>query len=337
MEFLTREQQATLVGMASDLPAAGDLTHNRSAARTLSKAVSLHVQGKLEGAANLLERAIEGGSHDPALHSALAHIRYELRDFVAAASNYGKLAELQPLHRTAHFNLAVCLCHMAEWRRAADSFRRALEIDNSRYDALLGLATSLLHAGCPGEAGPVLDEYLSLFPENEQAIFGRAVSFHQTGRHAEAATCYRKVLARNPRSEEALANLVAMFQEKRDVDSLRRYAAMLAELRPESRVALEALSTVAFAEGDYAAAVGHCRALVDTAPERYENWFNLGVASQKLGNLEQAGQAYAHAAGLKPDCARSRGCPQLLRNGFENRSRSARRPLESRAGARTTG
>lgn len=302
MEFLTREQQATLVGMPSDIPPADDLT--RGAARTLSKAVSLHVQGKLEGAAKVLQRAIEGGNNDAALHSALANIQYELRDFVAAASSYAKLAELEPLHRTAHFNLAVCLCHLAEFRRAVDSFRRALEIDRSRYDALLGLATSLLHAGRPGEAGPVLDEYLSLFPENEQAIFGRAVSFHQTGRHAEAATCYRKVLARNPRSEEVLANLVAMFQEKRDLDSLRRYAAMLAELRPESRVALEALSTVAFAEGDYAAAALHCRALVDTAPERYENWFNLGVASQKTGKLEQAARAYSQAATLKPDCAR---------------------------------
>ena len=304
MEFLTREQQATLVGMPSDIPPADDLTHNRGAARTLSKAVSLHVQGKLEGAAKVLQRAIEGGNNDAALHSALANIQYELRDFVAAASNYAKLAELEPLHRTAHFNLAVCLCHLAEWRRAVDSFRRALEIDRSRYDALLGLATSLLHAGRPAEAGPVLDEYLSLFPENEQAIFGRAVSFHQTGRHAEAATCYRKVLARNPRSEEVLANLVAMFQEKRDLDSLRRYAAMLAELRPESRVALEALSTVAFAEGDYAAAALHCRALVDTTPDRYENWFNLGVASQKTGKLEQAVRAYSQAATLKPDCAR---------------------------------
>jgi len=150
----------------------------------------------------------------------------------------------------------------------------------------------------------VLDEYLSLFPENEQAIFGRAVSFHQTGRHAEAATCYRRVLARNPRSEDALANLVAMFQEKRDLDSLRRYAAMLAELRPDSRTAVEALATVAFAEGDYAAAAWHCRALVDSVPDRYENWFNLGVASQKIGNLEQAAQAYAQAAALKPDSAR---------------------------------
>jgi tetratricopeptide (TPR) repeat protein len=304
MEFLTREQQATLVGMPSEIPTADDLTHNRRSARTLSKAVSLHVQGKLEGAARLLQRDIDAGNHDAALYSALANIQYELRDFVAAASNYAKLAELEPSHRTAHFNLAVCLCHLAEWRRAVDSFRRALEIDRSRYDALLGLATSLLHAGHPGEAGPVLDEYLTLFPENEQAIFGRAVSFHQTGRHAEAVTCYRKVLARNPRSEEALANLVAMFQENRDLDSLRRYAAMLAELRPESRTAVEALSTVAFAEGDYAAAAWHCRALVDTAPDRYENWFNLGVASQKIGQLEQAAQAYAQAAALKPDSSR---------------------------------
>ena len=57
---------------------------------------------------------------------------------------------------------------------------------------------------------------------------------------------YRKVLARNPRCEEALSNLVAMFLEKKDPESVRRYAEMLVELQPESTVAMEALATLAF-------------------------------------------------------------------------------------------
>jgi len=122
MEFLTREQQATLVGMPTEISPADDLTHNRRSARTLSKAVSLHVQGKLEGAARLLQREIDGGNHDAALYSALANIQYELRDFVAASSNYAKLAELEPSHRTAHFNLAVCLCHLAASPPSMDGY-----------------------------------------------------------------------------------------------------------------------------------------------------------------------------------------------------------------------
>src|SRR5436309_317373 len=78
-----------------------------------------------------------------------------------------------------------------------------------------------------------------------------AAALHQTGRHAEAVEHYRRVLARNPKSEEALSNLVAMFLEKKDPQSVRRYAEMLVELQPDSAVAQEALATTAFAEGDY--------------------------------------------------------------------------------------
>ena len=79
-----------------------------------------------------------------------------------------------------------------------------------------------------------LDKYLSLFPDHEQALFGKAVACSRPAAHAEAVEEYRKVLARNPRCEEALSNLVAMFLEKKDHESVRRYAEMLVELQPES-------------------------------------------------------------------------------------------------------
>src|SRR5205807_7627102 len=124
-------------------------------------------------------------------------------------------------------------------------------------DAMLGLGIALIHDGRAVEALHPLDKYLSLFPEHEQALFGHAVALQQTGRHAESVEQYRKVLARNPKCEEALSNLVAMFLEKRDHDSVRRYAEMLWEVQPDSLVAAEALATLAFHDGDYATAVQH--------------------------------------------------------------------------------
>jgi Flp pilus assembly protein TadD len=103
----------------------------------------------------------------------------------------------------------------------------AAEVDATRTDALLGLGTSLIHTGQPVEALEPLEKYLSLYPDHEQALFGKAVSLQQAGRHAEAVEEYRKVLKRNPRCEEALSNLVALFLEKKDNDSVRRYAEML--------------------------------------------------------------------------------------------------------------
>ena len=63
---------------------------------------------------------------------------------------------------------------------------------------------------------------------------------------------------------------------------------------------MEALATLAFADGDYLTAARHCRNLAEIQPDRYENWFNLGVAYHKMGNHQKAAQAYQQATVLKP-------------------------------------
>jgi tetratricopeptide (TPR) repeat protein len=85
-----------------------------------------------------------------ALFSALGHIQYELRDFRAAANAYEHLADLEPAHRTARFNLAICLGLLEEWNSAAESFGAAAQADATRADALLGQGVALL----PGRSPP---------------------------------------------------------------------------------------------------------------------------------------------------------------------------------------
>jgi len=77
-----------------------DLKQQKRSSRTLSKAVSLHLEGKLEGAARLITKAIEGGEQDPGLYSALGHIYYEMRDYEAAAGAYAQLVSVDSRHRT---------------------------------------------------------------------------------------------------------------------------------------------------------------------------------------------------------------------------------------------
>src|ERR1022692_2633922 len=217
-----------------------DIKYPKRASKTLSKAVSLHLEGKLEGAGRLLSKAIEDGERDSGLYAALGHIQYEMHDYEAAA---------------------------------ATAFRRACEADATRSESLLGLGITLIHDGHPAEALEPLDKYLSLYPNHEQALFGHAVALQQTGKHAAAVEQYRKVLARNPRCEEALSNLVAMFLEKKDHESVRRYADMLSEIQSDSPMASEALAALAFQDGDYAAAVQHCRPLAEASPDPFAQWF----------------------------------------------------------------
>src|SRR5690349_14009360 len=116
MEFMTGTETST---SARPMPAGvtniEDLKQQKRTNRTLSRAVSLHLEGKLEGAARLLAKAIESGERDPGLYSALGHIHYEMRDYEGAAATYSQLIEAEPRHRTAHFNLGVCRGNLKDW------------------------------------------------------------------------------------------------------------------------------------------------------------------------------------------------------------------------------
>src|ERR1700730_597614 len=138
MEFMTGTESEVLQAFPPGVTPINDPKQQKRVSKTLSKAVSLHLEGKLESAAKLLNRAIELGERDAGLLAALGHIQYEMHDFAAAASTYSQLTELDPLHRTAHFNLGVCRGNLKEWQAGAGSFRKAVENDAYRSDALPG-------------------------------------------------------------------------------------------------------------------------------------------------------------------------------------------------------
>ena len=81
-----------------------------------------------------LRRTIEAGERHPALFSALGHVHYEVQDYAEAVNSYAQLLELEPAHRTGHFNMAVSLGKLARWAEAAASLlkRRSKSIRGGR-------------------------------------------------------------------------------------------------------------------------------------------------------------------------------------------------------------
>ena len=95
MEFPARTEPDNAPPLPPGVTPINRLTPWRRADRTLSKAVSLHLEGKIESAAGVLSRAIESGARDTALYSALGQIYYEMRDYESAAAIYEQLAALE--------------------------------------------------------------------------------------------------------------------------------------------------------------------------------------------------------------------------------------------------
>src|ERR1035437_8082748 len=126
MEYVTASQ-TNGTPMPPGVTAITDIKSQKRTTKTLSKAVSLHLEGKPEGAGRLLSKAIEDGETDPGIYAALGHIQYEMGEYEAAAQTYATLSEMEPNHRTASFNRGVCHGNLKQWGDAAAAFRRACE------------------------------------------------------------------------------------------------------------------------------------------------------------------------------------------------------------------
>ena len=155
----------------------------KTAHPALVRAVSLHLDGQLTAALDHLREALRSGSREPGIHAAMGHILCELRNFAEASEQYSKLLELEPEHRSAHFNKAVCLARLERWSEASTSFERSLRIDPARREANLGLGTCLLHLERSNDAFKAFSHYLGANPTHEEASL----------RQAQVARCNRWV------------------------------------------------------------------------------------------------------------------------------------------------
>jgi tetratricopeptide (TPR) repeat protein len=75
----------------------------------LATAVKFATDGKLDEAVKELERAAAEGENPVEVETGLGHLRFEQQKWDEAARSYAKVIELDPKHRTAHYNLGLVL------------------------------------------------------------------------------------------------------------------------------------------------------------------------------------------------------------------------------------
>lgn len=242
------------------LKAEGDVAAMQMRAATspsLVRAMSAHMEGRLNEAVSILRTAIEDGETQPESYIFLGQILFETREFDEAATVYQQLLRLDPAHGTAAFNAAVCQERLGHWNEAADLFRRAAKHDSARAEAWLGFGLASLHRRRPEDALMGFDRYLAMEPESEPALFGRAVALQMLRRFDEAGAIYERFQNDGAPSAELLTNLLALAVARKDAVALTRIAAELAVVRPGSRQAVEAEAYAAIVSRDWAAAAKH--------------------------------------------------------------------------------
>jgi tetratricopeptide (TPR) repeat protein len=267
---------------------------------SLVKAIVLHMEKKLDEAIKELNRGIKAGEQSVDVYSALGHLQFEVGRFDAAAEAYSHVLKREPLHQTCHYNLAVCLEKLGRHKDALASFQKAFEINSQRVEMGIGVGVSLLHLKRYGDAATAFEACLRTHPDDEAGLFGKAFALQVAGSLPEAEAAYLEVLNRNPSQEEALTNLIAITVAQHKDAGTREHCAKLLALRPDSRIALEALVAADLAAGNFEAASQNGEALTRAAADSFEAWFNYGVACHGAHREDDAAAAFAKAARIRP-------------------------------------
>src|SRR5258707_11256235 len=152
------------------------------ASSALAAAVKLASEGRIDDAVKELERAAAKGESPNEVHTALGHLKFEQQNWSEAANWYRKVTTADAKHRTAHYNLALCLERQGKFADAASGFEYALSIDPKRWQAHLARGLCLLQLGKADLALECFLANLKESPAQDQALFGKAVALHQPGK-----------------------------------------------------------------------------------------------------------------------------------------------------------
>ena len=327
MEFVSGTHTSGMP-MPPGVTAITDLKNQKRANKTLSKAVSLHLEGKLESAARLLSKAVEDGERDAGLFAALGHIQYEMHDFAGGRHHLCRPLRSRP--QAPHRQLQPR--RLPRQPEAVGRSRGGLPARRRRRRHPLRI---------PARAGHRADPRRPARPKPSSRSKSTSASSPITSRPSSArpSPCSRPASTPNPSNSIARCWPAIPSAKRRSPTSspcswTRRTTPASGATRrcsprsspippPPPKPSPRWPSRTAITPPPRATAAPWPKA----APDRFEHWFNLGVACHKMGAYDKAMQAYKHAVVA---AARQRAdLPQPGRHaaGIE---RSGRRPRQLR-------
>ena len=253
----------------------------------------------------MFRRALE---KDPAYAAAIAGLgeaywrKYQLTHDQswahAALETCQKAAAQGPGIAAAHSCLGQAFMVQGEYEKAADQYRRMLELEPTSDDAYGGLATAYEHLGHPADAEQAFKQAIALRPGYWATYNWLGLFYMNHARYDEAAAMFSQVVSLAPDSFTGYYNLgdVYAFQGKY-AEAIPLFERSLG-IR-QTADARSNLATVYFQMRRYAEAAASFEEAVKADPNNYEFWGNLGDAYYWVpGRRSEAASAYSKAIAL---------------------------------------
>jgi arylsulfatase A-like enzyme/tetratricopeptide (TPR) repeat protein len=168
---------------------------------------NLRLAGRLQDAAQVLERTSRDNPKFPQPLLSLAAVRLQESDVEAAAAAYAKALDLDPDNPEALRGMGDVALARGDLARAATAYGRIVELDPADAAALTKLGVVRMRSGSRDEATSLLQRAVEREPKNAEALLYLAGALASSGRARDAVPYFERALAAGPRTTMALNGL----------------------------------------------------------------------------------------------------------------------------------
>ena len=281
-------------------------------------------------------------------------------NYYQAAQCFIEVVDMNPAYSDAWFRLADCSYRIGEYDLALTYLTSAekYEKNNSSIQNLKGMI--YLALGKTEDARQVFNEILRKCPNDVDAHFGLAEIELYDGKFSGAEAQYTEALKRQNTNRKALLSLALVCAEtgrypqaekylrqalqyysgdsevhylssviylmKGDYSTAEKQARIAVELNGDFDKAYELLSTILYFQHRYSEVIDLCDFLISRDRKNSSAWYLKGVATDKLGDEEEAISIWSTGLGINPQ-------DELMRTQMEFSIRNILSLEDNRRGA----
>jgi len=263
------------------------------------------VPEKVEDAIVLFQRALE---KDPAYAAATAglgeaywrkyQLTHDIRWADEAIESCQTAAKRGPTLVAAHLCLGRVYSTRGDYQRAAEQYKRAVELEPSSDEAYGGLAPAYEQLGRTADAEQSYKQAIAVRPSYWAPYNWLGLYYMRHARYPEAATMYTQVVSLAPDSFVGYSNLGAIRILQGQYSEAVPFLDKSLSIRPTAD-ARSNLATAYFQMHRYPESAANFEAAVKLNPKNYILWGNLADAYYWApGRRSDADTAYARAIAL---------------------------------------
>jgi len=264
--------------------------------------VIAHQVGKLQLAAELIQKAIHINANTALFHANLCEILRQLKRYDEAIAHGERATSLEPRMAAAHSNLGIVHFDRKEYEIAEACQQRALAIDPNFAPSLNNLGSIRRECKRKEDALALYQRAITANPNYLEPLNNYGALILEDDRTEEATEALNKALRINPNYAEAICNMGGVHLAREEYETALAHYQRALSLRPvyiEAQMGLA--KTLQAMENLPAAESEALRALQIDTNNPKAHALLAGIYSE-LTRPEQARMEYEQSLAIDPEC-----------------------------------